>query len=92
MVRFLAFIRNVLISIVLFPLRFLRGRGKIGPGEEPAAPTVEQALAEVGRLAGGDHNLLPPMREALRVEATVGEVCEVLRGSWGTYDAHGAHG
>jgi len=33
-----------------------------------------------------------PMREALRVEATVGEVCEVLRGSWGTYDAHGAHG
>ena len=53
---------------------------------------VEQALAEVGRVAGGEHNLLPPMREALRVEATVGEVCEVLRGSWGTYDAHGAHG
>jgi methylmalonyl-CoA mutase N-terminal domain/subunit len=53
---------------------------------------VEQALAEVGRAAGSEHNLLPPMREALRVEATVGEVCEVLRGSWGTYDAHGAHG
>src|SRR5689334_7138546 len=53
---------------------------------------VEQALAEVGRVAGGEHNLLLPMRAALRVEATVGEVCEVLRGSWGTYDAHGAHG
>ena len=54
------------------------------------AGAVEQALAEVGRVAGGEHNLLPPMREALRVEATVGEVCEVLRGSWGTYDAHRA--
>jgi methylmalonyl-CoA mutase N-terminal domain/subunit len=51
---------------------------------------VERALAEVGRAAGGGDNLLPPMREALRVEATVGEVCEVLRGSWGTYDAQGA--
>jgi methylmalonyl-CoA mutase N-terminal domain/subunit len=54
------------------------------------AGAVEQALAEVGRVAAGEHNLLPPMREALRVEATVGEVCEVLRGSWGTYDAHRA--
>ena len=56
------------------------------------AAAVEQALAEVGRAAGGEDNLLPPMREALRVEATVGEVCEVLRGSWGTYDAQRAHG
>jgi methylmalonyl-CoA mutase N-terminal domain/subunit len=54
------------------------------------AGAVEQALADVGRAAGGEGNLLPPMREALRVEATIGEVCEVLRGCWGTYDAHGA--
>jgi len=53
---------------------------------------VEQALAAVGRAAGGEDNLLPPMREALRMEATVGEVCEVLRASWGTHDARGAHG
>jgi methylmalonyl-CoA mutase len=56
------------------------------------AAAVELALAEVGRVAGGEDNLLPAMREALRVEATVGEVCDVLRGSWGTYDAHGPHG
>ena len=40
--------------------------------------------------AGGEDNLLPPMREALRAEATIGEVCEVLRGAWGTYDAQRA--
>ena len=48
------------------------------------AGAVEQALADGGRAAAGEDNLLPPMREALRAEATVGEVCEVLRGSWGT--------
>jgi hypothetical protein len=27
------------------------------------------------------------MREALRAHSTVGEICEVLREEWGTYDA-----
>jgi len=49
---------------------------------------VAAALAEIGRVAGGDENLLPPLREALRVRATVGEVCGVLRETWGTYDRH----
>ena len=49
--------------------------------------SVEAALAEVRRVAEGDENLLPPMREALRARATIGEVCEVLREQWGTYDA-----
>ena len=48
---------------------------------------VEGALAEVGRVAEGTDNLLVPIRAALSVEATVGEVCEVLRRRWGTYDA-----
>jgi methylmalonyl-CoA mutase, N-terminal domain len=51
---------------------------------------VERTLAEVDRTAAGDGNLLPPMREALRAEATVGEVCEVLRSRWGTFDAQRA--
>ena len=29
--------------------------------------------------------MLPPMREALRARATVGEVCDTLRGVWGLY-------
>jgi len=40
---------------------------------------VESALAEVRAAAEGDANLLVPMRAALRAQATVGEVCQVLR-------------
>jgi methylmalonyl-CoA mutase N-terminal domain/subunit len=29
--------------------------------------------------------VLLPMRDALRVRATVGEVCHTLRGVWGVY-------
>jgi len=46
------------------------------------------AVDEVRRTAESDENLLPPMREALRVGCTVGEICGALRELWGTYDAH----
>jgi len=49
---------------------------------------VEAALGEIRRVAGGAENLLPPIREALRVRSTVGEVCGVLREEWGMYDRH----
>jgi methylmalonyl-CoA mutase N-terminal domain/subunit len=54
---------------------------------ERAAAAADAALAEVRRVARGDENLLPPMREALRVRCTVGEICDVLREEFGTYDA-----
>jgi methylmalonyl-CoA mutase N-terminal domain/subunit len=50
------------------------------------AAAAEAALAEVRRVALSDENLLPPMREALRVHCTVGEICEVLREEFGTHD------
>jgi methylmalonyl-CoA mutase, N-terminal domain len=53
---------------------------------ERDAAAAEAALAEVRRVAGTSENLLPPMREALRVRCTVGEICDVLREEWGTYD------
>src|SRR5437763_3857445 len=46
---------------------------------------VEAALAEVGKAAEGTENLLPPMREALRAYATIGEVCGLLRNVFGEY-------
>jgi methylmalonyl-CoA mutase N-terminal domain/subunit len=49
-----------------------------------------RALAEVRRVAEGDANLLPAMREALRAHCTVGEVAGVLREVFGTYDAQRA--
>jgi methylmalonyl-CoA mutase N-terminal domain/subunit len=47
---------------------------------------AQAALAQVRATARGSGNMLPPMREALRLMATVGEVCEVLRQEWGEYD------
>ena len=29
--------------------------------------------------------MIPPMLEAVRAEATLGEICDVLREEWGTY-------
>jgi methylmalonyl-CoA mutase N-terminal domain/subunit len=49
---------------------------------------VERALAEVEAAAGGTGNLLPPMREALRARATLGEVSDVLRRVFGEYHPH----
>jgi methylmalonyl-CoA mutase N-terminal domain/subunit len=46
---------------------------------------VETALAEVERAARGSANLLPPMKDALRAKATLGEVSDVLRVVFGEY-------
>ncbi|XVV12052.1 acyl-CoA mutase large subunit family protein [Actinoplanes sp. CA-131856] len=46
---------------------------------------VETALADLAKAAGGNDNVLPLMKEALRLRATVGEVCHTLRGVWGVY-------
>ena len=57
---------------------------------ERDAAAVNAALDEVRRVAGTTDNLLPPMREALHAHCTVGEICNVLREEFGTYDAHRA--
>ncbi|WP_043265770.1 methylmalonyl-CoA mutase family protein [Streptomyces sp. CT34] len=46
---------------------------------------VTAALGALRKAAEGTDNVLYPMREALRAKATVGEVCDALRGVWGTY-------
>jgi methylmalonyl-CoA mutase N-terminal domain/subunit len=57
---------------------------------ERNAEEAAAALAAVRASAGGESNLLPPMREALRVHCTIGEICETLREEWGMYDARRA--
>jgi methylmalonyl-CoA mutase N-terminal domain/subunit len=54
---------------------------------ERDAAAAEGALAEVRRVAGGSDNLLPALRTALGASCTVGEICDVLREEFGTYDA-----
>ncbi len=46
---------------------------------------VARALAAVEEAARGSANLLPPMREALRARATLGEVSDALRRVFGEY-------
>jgi methylmalonyl-CoA mutase, N-terminal domain len=46
---------------------------------------VQRGLADVARTARGTGNLLPPMKEALRARATLGEVSDVLREAFGEY-------
>jgi methylmalonyl-CoA mutase N-terminal domain/subunit len=47
--------------------------------------TVGRGLEAVERAARGTDNLLPPMKEALRARATLGEVSDVLRAVYGEY-------
>jgi methylmalonyl-CoA mutase N-terminal domain/subunit len=46
---------------------------------------VARALAAVEEAARGTENLLPPMKEALRARATLGEVSDVLRRVFGEH-------
>jgi methylmalonyl-CoA mutase, N-terminal domain len=46
---------------------------------------VSDALAHMVDVARGDGNLIPPMLAAARAEATLGEICDVLREEWGVY-------
>jgi methylmalonyl-CoA mutase, N-terminal domain len=68
--------------------RQLERTAQVRAERDPEA--AERALAEVRRVAEGDGNLLPPMRDALRRSCTLGEVSGVLRDVFGTYDAQRA--
>jgi methylmalonyl-CoA mutase N-terminal domain/subunit len=50
---------------------------------DPAA--VESALARVAATAATSENLLYSMKEALRADATLGEISDALRGVFGVY-------
>jgi methylmalonyl-CoA mutase N-terminal domain/subunit len=46
---------------------------------------VTAALSDLQIAAKGDANLMPPILEAVRAYATLGEICDVLRGIFGEY-------
>jgi methylmalonyl-CoA mutase N-terminal domain/subunit len=48
---------------------------------------VGKTLAAVGEAASGSANVLYPLKQALANGATIGEICDVLRHEWGTYEA-----
>jgi len=52
-------------------------------GRDRAA--VDAALARMVEVARGEQNMLPAMLDAVRAEATLGEICGALRAEWGDY-------
>jgi methylmalonyl-CoA mutase N-terminal domain/subunit len=56
-------------------LKAQRDRGSLGT-----------ALERIRAAARSSQNLLPPMVEAAKVRATLGEISDVLREEWGIYD------
>jgi methylmalonyl-CoA mutase N-terminal domain/subunit len=46
---------------------------------------VDRSLAAMIAVARTNGNLVEPMLDAARAEATLGEICDVLRTEWGTY-------
>jgi methylmalonyl-CoA mutase N-terminal domain/subunit len=49
------------------------------------ATKVAEALEKVREAAEGDENLVPPILEAVKLYASQGEICDVLREVFGTY-------
>ena len=47
---------------------------------------VGRALDDLRTAASGTGNLMPPILEAVRAYATLGEMCDALRGVWGEYE------
>ncbi len=52
-------------------------------GRDNAA--VTRALAALGTAAAGDDNVMPHVLAAVEAYATIGEICNVLRGAFGEY-------
>jgi len=85
---------NVHTSTVESPLEILRvsrqverdQRAQLGQrraGRDESA--VSAALTRMIEVARTEDNLVPPMLDAVRAEATLGEICSALRSEWGAY-------
>ncbi len=47
---------------------------------------VERRLKALRNAAAGDENLMPPLYEAVKAYATLGEICDALRAVFGIYE------
>jgi methylmalonyl-CoA mutase N-terminal domain/subunit len=52
---------------------------------ERDAAAWEISMRRLEECARGEENLLPSMIEAVKAYATVGEICDRLRGVWGEH-------
>ena len=59
----------------------LAGAGGAEHAEQPGA-----TLEALGRAAEGEDNLMPYILDAVKAQATLGEVCDILRDVFGEYE------
>jgi methylmalonyl-CoA mutase N-terminal domain/subunit len=85
---------NVHTSTVEEPLEILRVSHEVereqnrALGERKSArdnDAVRRSLSALVEVARTDDNMVPAMLDAVRAEATLGEICDLLRDEWGTY-------
>jgi methylmalonyl-CoA mutase N-terminal domain/subunit len=50
--------------------------------DDAAARAAVVRMVEVART---EENMIPAMLDAVRAEATLGEICDALRAEWGSY-------
>jgi methylmalonyl-CoA mutase N-terminal domain/subunit len=63
--------------------RQVAGVRRVRAERDPA--TWERAMARLEDAARGTDNLLPPLIDAVRAYATVGEIADRLRAAWGVH-------
>jgi methylmalonyl-CoA mutase N-terminal domain/subunit len=85
---------NTATDSVVGPLEILRVSHQVETDQNHTLATrratrdqdqVTATLNALGTAATGSANLVPPMLDAARAEATLGEICNVLRAAWGEY-------
>jgi len=57
--------------------------------ERRDGPRAAELMGQVERAARGDENTMPVFIECVENDVTLGEICHVLRGVWGEYQAQG---
>ncbi|NDB18680.1 MAG: methylmalonyl-CoA mutase, partial [Actinobacteria bacterium] len=76
------------------PLEILRISHEVEKGQVAAlharrsardAAAVSSALKALEAAVATDVNVIPALLDACRVEATLGEVCDIMRSQFGTY-------
>jgi methylmalonyl-CoA mutase N-terminal domain/subunit len=53
------------------------------------AGKAAELMSQVERMARGSDNMMPVFIESVEHDVTLGELCHVLRGVWGEYEARG---
>jgi methylmalonyl-CoA mutase N-terminal domain/subunit len=86
---------NVHTSTVEQPLEILRVSHEVGLEQNRVLAerrsardegAVDAALKRMLDMARSDDNMVPAMLDAVRAEATLGEICDALRDEWGSYN------